>query len=387
MFNLVFFVFFGSSSLVWIYSYGFTDLNLTLSSNPQILRFITWTQHLVYFNRPLSLKVYLLLLILLFFSYFFVLFFSKKFENNFPWRWFLIIGLIFTFAYPFLSYDSFKYLFAAKMVVKYHLNPHTHSPNFISGDPWLRFMRWVHTPSPYGPIFTLITIPAYILGFGKFVPSLFILKLFNFFWYSIIVIFIGKISVKFGYSPKQIVFNQLFFAFNPLALIEGLANAHNDIPMMALFLVGFYLFLKSKYYFSLLTFKSALLVLLSVGIKYITIVFLPLYLIRKKIKPDSFLNFVLLMFFLIPVLYYTQFQPWYIIWTITLISIHHSLKLKSLVAVYSLGGMLRYLPFIATGLWQASLFRFDLLTFGPLFIGLVGYLGVYILKKLPFSML
>ena len=352
------------ASLVWIYSYGFTDLNLTLSSNHYVLSFIHFTQKLVYFNRPLSLKVYLLLIFSLYLVYWFLVN-QLSIKSKFPWKFVLPLALIFTFAYPFLSHDSFKYLFAAKMVVKYHLNPHTHSPNFIQGDNWLRFMRWVHTPSPYGPIFTLITIPAYLLGLGKFVPSLFILKLFNFGWYVLVIIFIGKISLKLNFTRAQTVFNQLFFALNPLILIENLANAHNDIPMMALFLIGFYLFLQSKYYFSFLSFKSALLILLSVGIKYITAIFLPVYLIRKKITPQHLLNFLLLVFFLVPIIYYVQFQSWYITWTLTLVSLHPSKKLKSLAMAYSFGGMLRYLPFVATGLWSATRLQFNLLTFIP----------------------
>ena len=361
------------SIFIWIYSYGFTDLNLTLSSNHYVLSFIHFTQKLVYFNRPLSTRVYLGLILIFYLIYLLILNQVKNF-SKLPWRWLLIIALVFTLAYPFLSHDSFKYLFAAKMVVKYHLNPHTHSPNFIQGDDWLRFMRWVHTPSPYGPIFTLITIPAYLLGLGKFVPSLFILKLLNFGWYVLAIIFIGKISLKLNFTQAQTVFNQLFFALNPLILIENLANAHNDMPMMALFLIGFYLFLQSKYYFSLLTFKSALLILLSLGIKYITAIFLPVYLIRKNITPQHLLNFLLLIFFIVPIAYYVQFQPWYITWTLTLIALHPSRRLKYLAIAYSFGGFMRYLPFIYTGLWSATKFQFNLLTFIPLLFTSLFYL-------------
>lgn len=166
------------SLAIWVYSYGFVDLNLTLSSNPIIFNFVTWSQHLVYFDRTLSLKVFILLVCLMFVSYLYTLKLTKL-----PWKLVLVIGLIFSLAYPMLSSDVFKYLFGAREILVYHANPYLLTPNTFPDDTWIRFMRWVHTTTPYGPIFTLYTIPFYILGLGKFVPTLYLYKLANLAWY------------------------------------------------------------------------------------------------------------------------------------------------------------------------------------------------------------
>lgn len=353
----------------WIYSYGFTDLNLTLSNNPYLFAFVSWTQQLVYFNRQLSTQVYLVLIALIWLLYYLII-------NNVPkkiaWKKIAIIAAIAAFAYPFLSHDVFKYLFSAKMVILYKTNPHLVSPDAFIDDTWIRFMRWINTPSPYGPGLTLLTIPSYLLGFGKFIPSLYIFKFFNYLWYAISIYTIRLISIKLKFSQRTIKANQLFFALHPTILIEGLANSHNDLPMMALFLVSFYLFITKKYA------KSIATLAISVSVKYITIALAPFYLLRSKISNEIILLILAFIFILTPLIHYGQYQPWYMIWLIGVSAISKNTTLRKIALVYPIGGFLRYLPFINTGLWEATSTTFAVLTFTPIILYLV-YLSM---KKL-----
>ncbi|KKU26207.1 MAG: hypothetical protein UX37_C0004G0002 [Microgenomates group bacterium GW2011_GWA2_46_16] len=133
------------SITIFIYSYGFVDLNLTLSSNPVLFNFVTWVQHLVYFDRSLSLKVFIILIISMFICYFGSLVFWFNKSTRFPWLFVSLLALIFSLAYPMLSSDIFKYLFSAKEILVYHANPYLITPNTFPDDTWIRFMRWVST--------------------------------------------------------------------------------------------------------------------------------------------------------------------------------------------------------------------------------------------------
>ncbi|PJE63875.1 hypothetical protein COU89_00915 [Candidatus Roizmanbacteria bacterium CG10_big_fil_rev_8_21_14_0_10_45_7] len=353
--------------LLFIYSYGFVDLNLTLSSNPILFNFVTWVQHLVYFNRPLSLKVFIVLIVLLYLLYSITLLFNYSLKR-FPWRPVIFLAVILSLSYPMLSSDVFKYLFAAKELLVYHANPHLVAPWVFEGDTWLRFMRWIHTPSPYGPVMTALAIPYYILGFGKFVPTLYLFKLDQIFWYGLSIWVIGKLSK----STRA----QLFFALNPLVLLEWLVNAHNDAPMISLLLLSLYLFSLGRRLPSLIS------LLFSIGIKYVTIIFLPFIFLKKKIPFNSILYTLYSILFLAPLLYHysSQYQPWYVTWLVPFAALSGSTLLMSLTAAYSLGALLRYIPFIQTGLWHQSATYFALLTFLPLALTALYFLILYLFK-------
>lgn len=348
------YIFWISLSLaVWVYSYGFVDLNLTLSNNPIIFNFVTWAQHLVYFNRQLSLKVFIGLIVLMFVLYASTMSaWSVSKLTRFPWLFVSLLALIFALAYPMLSSDVFKYLFSAKEILVYHANPYLVTPNTFPDDTWIRFMRWVHTTTPYGPVFTIITIPYYILGFGKFVPVLYLFKLDQVAWYLLSIWLIGKMKG---------VRAQLYFAFNPLILMEWLVNAHNDAIMITLLLLSLYLYtLKEKTW-------SFISLLFSIGIKYATVIFLPFIFLKRKI-PFNFILYTLYSILLVaPLLYHYswQYQPWYVTWLIPLAALIPSKVIRATVWAYSFSVFSRYLYFIGTGSWLGTPMQHALMTFLP----------------------
>jgi len=350
---------------VFLYSYGFVDFNLTLSSHPAVMSFVSWAQELAMFNRPLSLRAYLLLLALTFGLYLTALIKSRP-NSNFPWATVAGLALIGALAYPFLSYDVFKYLFSARMVVDYGLNPHTTSPNLVPGDDlWLRFMRWIHTPSPYGPVMTALAIPYYLLGFKKFTLTLYLFKLDQAAWYLLSVWLIGRLAGKLKLEKGRAVLAQLFFALNPLIILEWLFNAHNDAPMLTLLLLALYLLSFSR------RLVSFIVLLVSIGIKFVTVVFLPFILLRKPRFTLLFINYFLLFTLtLAPYFYHysNQFQPWYVTWIIPFAALSASPTVYYLTGAYSLGALLRYLPFISTGLWVGSSTNYAFLTYTPLLL-------------------
>lgn len=356
--------------LLLIYSYGFVDFNLTLSSHSLVTSFVSWSQNLAMFHRSTSLYVYLGFIASLYLLYFITLLLCRSYP--FPWKPILALAIIFSLSYPFLSSDVFKYLFAAKELIVYHANPHTVAPWVFEGDTWLRFMRWIHTPSPYGPVMTALAIPYYVLGFGKFVPSLYLFKLDQIFWYGLSIWVIGKLA------GKRAVLAQLFFALNPLVLIEWLVNAHNDAPMISLLLLSLYLLSLGK------NLPSLVSLLFSIGIKYVTVFFLPAILFYKKLSLSTIVHWSLAILFLVPFVYHyqTQFQPWYVTWLVPFAALSGSPVLMTLTTAYSFGALLRYIPFIQIGLWQGSATYFALLTFTPLVLTTLYFLILHFAKKL-----
>jgi hypothetical protein len=266
--------------------------------------------------------------------------------------------VICSLSYPFLSSDVFKYLFAAKELIVYHANPHAVAPQVFEGDTWLRFMRWIHTPSPYGPVMTGLAIPYYLLGFGKFVPTLYLFKLDQLFWYGLSIWLIGRLA------DKKKVLAQLAFALNPLILVEWLVNAHNDAPMISLLLLSLYFLKQSR------RLPAFISLLFSVGIKYVTIFFLPIIFIYKKASPLFIIHYSLFILALAPLLYHYsyQYQPWYVTWIIPFAVLTGSTPVVGLTIAYSLGSFLRYIPYISTGLWIGTPTYFALLSFTPVVV-------------------
>ena len=307
---MTYFIYTVFSIALLVYSYGYLDFNLTLTQNPIFLKFVAPLQRLVYFERFDSVRVYIVLLCLLFLGYLYIFLRSKL--TKFPWKFFLITIGILTIAYPMLSYDLYNYMFHGKIFWFYHVSPHVHAPLEFTGDLWLRFMRWVHTPSAYGPVFTVIESPAYLLGLGKFVPVLLLMKLTMSSFFVWTVYLIGQITHKLGFTKEQQVLAQLSIAFNPFILLEVVVNGHNDAVMIALFFWSLLYSLNSKLVPSLLS------LLASIGTKYVTILTLPMYFIKSPRFKVIFATFAMLS----PVVFLPgRFQPWYLVWSILLASL------------------------------------------------------------------
>ena len=335
------------SLLLFVYSFGFLDYNLTLSSSPIFLNFVAPLQHLIYFDRPLSIRVYTSLLSLMFIGYLSLLYgWTKVKLTHFPWKFVLLVIAIFTFAYPMLSYDVFNYMFHGKILWFYHQNPHVHAPLEYTGDLWLRFMRWVHTPSAYGQVFTLIESPAYLLGMGKFVPVLVLMKLTMSAFFVWCIYLVGKIGDAIGFTKDKIVVSQLVLALNPFLLLEVVVNGHNDAVMMAFFLLALLYSIQKQ------TWKSLGSLLASIGTKYVTAITLPMYIFRQP-RMKILFSFLALLFPV--VIYIFRFQPWYLVWAIVPAVLVEYRWVRYWVILASLAGLIFYVPYISTGFWVNSL--------------------------------
>ncbi len=348
--KLLFASYVGVLFALFFYSFTQVDLSLTLSRLSIYQTLEKSFQYLGFYQRPLSALIFSVIFLLLFVFYGIFLYLSKKGKmqiKHFKILIFLTFAIL-VFSYNAFSYDLFNYIFDAKIVTYYQQNPYLHKALDFPNDPMLSFMRWTHRLYPYGPSWLLLTVPLSFIGMNIFLPTFFMFKLLMGFSFLGSCYLIYKISESL--FPESKLFNLSFWAFNPLVITEFLVSAHNDIPMIFFMLLSVYLFLQKRRAWSLLSY------LFSVGIKFSTgvlipLVFLLIFLEKTKRKIDwekIFLFAVVLSLITIPLAAFrTTFQPWYIIFPLSLATFI-SKKFYVFVPFFTVSvfGVLMYLPYV-----------------------------------------
>lgn len=330
-----------------IYSYGFVDPNLTLSTHPFYQNLHRPLFELVFYNRFLSTIIFVLGLILFFAFYFLFLWAVKQSKLNRKTFWWLI-GLtisILLFAFPAFSYDIFNYIFTAKVAYHYHENPYLVMPIEFIGDPNLAFTRAANKIALYGPSWIALTSIPHLLSFGSIVAAIFSFKFFAASFYVGAIWVIWKLTKNF--------LSVALFALNPMLIIETLVSAHNDIVMMFFALLTFYFLKKEKILLGII------FLLFSIFIKYATVILLPIFIFilirhykKQIIRWDSVFHIaswaMFIMILVTPLR--EEIYSWYIIWMLSFaVLIPRRTFLLSFAITLSFAVMLRYAPVLYTG--------------------------------------
>jgi len=382
-------------TFLFIFSYSYVDLNLTLSQNPSILSAISTMQRLGYFNRPIATSIYLTLIIFTFsFFIFNLLMFHKRKIGAKYLKWSTISStLVLIFAYPFLSYDLFNYMFDAKILLNYNANPYTHRALDFPNDEWLRFMHWTHRYSPYGPLWLVGSLIPATLGLGKFLLNLLAFKIFIGIFHLINSYLIFKILGKI--KPNYQLLGTAFYALNPTLLVEGLVNAHNDVVVASLMLASIYFLTQNK---KILPYAA---IITGSLVKYIPILVLG-WLFREsttdKKNIERYIKWSLVTMIAFTYLFSSfkisvpfvsagatqvQFQPWYLFWTIPLVALLNRVTLIAIAIALCFGASLRYLPFLYYGDWShpATNNYMQIMTVAPLLISALFVLIIRVVKS------
>ncbi len=334
-----------------IYSFSQVDLNLNLSRNEAYLWFENQMKYLGYYQRNLSFWIFLTLSLILIILYGVMILKNKFPADSHPRKFYVLFLIFYLISYPaFLSYDIFNYFFDARIVIKYHENPYLFSAQRYIFDEWLRFMRWTHRTYPYGPVWILFTLVPVFLGIGRLVPTIFFFKIFN------LLIFLGCIKlIKLISGGKN---SWWLFALHPIVIYDFLISMHNESLMLFFLLASIYFFKNDKKW------PSIIFLLLSVGVKYLTIIFLPLYIFYWFIStrhPErsegsrfhslkTVINLGLVIYFvaLIFVAAQREFYSWYFIIPVGLLTLNLT-KLNRVFLFILSFLILRYTPFILIG--------------------------------------
>jgi alpha-1,6-mannosyltransferase len=178
--------------------------------------------------------------------------------------------VVFLLAPPLFSADVFGYVDYARLTVLHGLDPYVHGAADAARDPVVAYVRWRDIPTPYGPLFTVVSaplawlsVPAALWACKALMASL-SLGCCGLVW---------RIAQRRELDPTRAV---LFVGLNPLLLAYGVGGAHNDFLLLALMLGAILLVLEER------TVPAGVLGVLGVGVKASAGLLLPFLLLGTR---------------------------------------------------------------------------------------------------------
>lgn len=315
---------------ILIYSYVLVDPNITFINNQIWAQMREKLIRFGYYQRELSSYIYIALVSILFLFHGYFLKNYKKLRLKTLISPLIVLGIV---SYPFLSHDLFNYMFDAKIFTFYHQNPYIHKALDFPQDPWLRFLQWTHRSYPYGPTFLIISIIPSFLSFGKFLLSFLLFKTTVVGFYLLGVYFLNKQNKQWA----------VIFATNPLIIIEGLVNSHNDMIAVGLAVVGIYYLFEKK------DIVARVFLLFSGGIKYLT---LPLVFLSQKKSKIVLISIAFLLSLIFYISFTQTFQPWYFLALLILLPYYKDMVLR--LNILFAGLLFSYYPFVRYGDWGTA---------------------------------
>lgn len=354
-----------------IFSYGFKDSGLTLSTNALVVQIQQPLTHLIYYERWATGVVYIIGLIALTALYFVMR--RKVIETSgYIKVCIVVLSLMGIVAFPALSYDVFNYMTTAKVAFTHKENPYIVMPIDIPNEPNLSFTRAANKVALYGPIWIGISALPHALGQGNTWMTILAFKWVAVASYLMLIYLVWKMTKKWE--------NVIFFAFNPLIIMELLIAGHNDGVMMVLAICGMYIYWsKNKWN----KWMGLLVLGLSSLVKGSTVVLLPLFIYpwREKETMIKIAFWLMLGVFVIAAPIREELYPWYFVWAISIASLVDIKKEKfmsGLVIIMSIALELRHVPYMMMGYYEG---------YGPVYrilltaIPIAGYLIYYAIKN------
>lgn len=373
-----------------IFSYSFTDPNLVLVTLPWYWSFQSWMWQNVFANKVILVSVYGSLIIVLFVLYLWIIRLLKKHtEQRVERTQILIYGLVIAcllFSYNALSHDVFNYIFNAKLAVVYQEDPHVATALQYSGDDWTRFMHNTHTQAPYGYGWTLLSFVPFSLGNQVFSVTWMLFRLFQ-----VLAIFGLYKSLQALSKPvlkRELYLSELAVVFlNPLFLIEIVSSMHNDLWMIFPAVAAVAVALQHSRNFVSALLLSGLLLALSISIKFATIVLIPVVvlllvqrtvlqtmlervvprlpfsrkltewvvsLLERWIYPWVPLVCSVALFLPLFLSRSQYFHPWYLVWSLSWLPLIKQAWWRQIILAFSFSSLLRYLPWIWVGGFEAG---------------------------------
>jgi hypothetical protein len=207
------------------------------------------------------------------------------------WAGALAFSATLFWVYPITS-DLFDYLGTAYVLTDLGANPLLVPRTAFPDSAFLRAYGtpYTHLPSAYGPLWNLLAAPGTL---GRTVPALGVAWLKGVATGSFLACawLVERIASRLSLRPTaaksdgarqatQVLGRNAaragtwalyLFAWNPLVLVAGVADGHNDLAMMALVMASFWCLLNRR------PVAATALLTLSVGVKYVSILLLPIW--------------------------------------------------------------------------------------------------------------
>ncbi|HET9015066.1 MAG TPA: hypothetical protein VFN57_05685 [Thermomicrobiaceae bacterium] len=148
----------------------------------------------------------------------------------------VVAALLLFPTYPLLSRDFFYTVMNARVMAVYHHNPFQTPPGAFPTDPFLPFSDWHQLTNPYGPLW------AVIVGTVGRVTGSGILATFLIFKALFLVAFLGMTGLFAWFlrrtAPERLLPGLVLWSWNPLVLVETVADGHHDVIMLMLVLLA-----------------------------------------------------------------------------------------------------------------------------------------------------
>lgn len=173
-------------------------------------------------------------------------------------------------AFPVFSRDVYSYLSQGRLLHA-GLNPYEDWISELPG--W--FMQgadsiWAESPSPYGPLFLLMSRAVWFVTGGSPEPSFLLFRAVSVAGLALCLWAVPRLARRFGTEPGWSVWISVA---NPLFALYMIAGVHNDSLMVGLLLAGFVLIGPGSSRWRNLA--GLVLVCLSIAIKPLTVIALP----------------------------------------------------------------------------------------------------------------
>ena len=226
-------------------------------------------------NKTLSTILYLIIFLSL--SAIYLYFINKKesFKNiNELLKYVSIVSIIFLVMIPWHSSDIFYYMGVGELNSVYGQNPYyetikkyvTKNPEVVEKDTIMQqgyINYWSNTTVVYGPFAQIIFSVITKISFKNIDFCMLLFKLLNIVVHLLNCYLIYKITKKIKFS--------IIYGLNPYIIMEFLGMVHNDIIVAFFVLLSLYFLLKKKQIL-----PSVVFLAIATGIKYYTIMLLPI---------------------------------------------------------------------------------------------------------------
>ncbi len=158
----------------------------------------------------------------------------------------VVFGGTLFWVYPVFAIDMLFYALHARLWVLYGASPLKVAPAQFPEDPWIALKgEWVNVPSTYSPLWEVLgAIPAWLFGPENMLAIMLGLKGIALLAYLANVVLIAAIAARLW--PDNWPWRVVFFAWNPLVLLELVANGHNDGVMLAFLLLAVWWWLRGR---------------------------------------------------------------------------------------------------------------------------------------------
>ena len=213
------------------------------------------------------------------------------------------------FLWPIGSTDIFTYINQIRVSSEHHANPYTTPYNAFPDDDLYYFINthWTENTSPYGPLFIDIGRVLALIGGSSLILTLFMFKLF--------FVLVHVLNCLLIYKIFQDGRALLLYGWNPLIIYEFAINGHNDVLIIFFLLLSIFFLLKKSSFKNYIF--SWIFLLGSVLIKYITVIFAPIFLLVMFASAQNKKERVVLLptvFLISALVFFIFFSPYWQGW-------------------------------------------------------------------------